>query len=523
MPLNVINARPADLRLNLVAGDDFAVTFTFVDDADDPIDLSASTWQAYALRNPGDAVATGTAFTVGTGSAATGILTLSLTDTQTLTLPRVGVWYLRDDTNDRTYLAGSYQAAALGGGGTSSTPTNAATVQVTTTSITVTALGVAAGGGGGATNLAYTASPTGGVVSSDTGNDATLTLADGTNAGLMAPAQHTKLAGIEAGATADMTAAEILTAIKTVDGAGSGLDADLLDGNSSAAFATAGHNHTGTYEPAGTVATHEADTTSVHGIADTSALALAADVVAKSLVDAKGDLIVASAADTPARLAVGTNGYVLTADSGETTGVKWAAAAGGGSAPPSHSFGGLIGGTRQFAIPGVAFSGVVGSTTMWKTVYFFSDFVVTDEVDVDALSIEVLNTVASAECRLAIYEADTDWAPTSLVVETAVTACASPGVVTASVSTTTLTAGRYWLSAQAGGPNDGVTVRTVHGNRVGGPIVAGVGAQPFFGVNWASGQTYGAFSSTAPSISNWPYSSSATGHEYFIFPRTVAA
>ena len=40
----------------------------------------------------------------------------------------------------------------------------------------------------------------------------------------------TKLDGIEAGATADQTASEILTAIKTVDGSGSGLDADLLDG-----------------------------------------------------------------------------------------------------------------------------------------------------------------------------------------------------------------------------------------------------------------------------------------------------
>jgi len=40
----------------------------------------------------------------------------------------------------------------------------------------------------------------------------------------------TKLDGIETGATADQTAAEILTAIKTVDGASSGLDADLLDG-----------------------------------------------------------------------------------------------------------------------------------------------------------------------------------------------------------------------------------------------------------------------------------------------------
>jgi hypothetical protein len=43
-------------------------------------------------------------------------------------------------------------------------------------------------------------------------------------------ADGTKLDGIEAGATADQTASEILTAIKTVDGTTSGLDADLLDG-----------------------------------------------------------------------------------------------------------------------------------------------------------------------------------------------------------------------------------------------------------------------------------------------------
>ena len=48
-----------------------------------------------------------------------------------------------------------------------------------------------------------------------------------------------KLDGIESGATGDQTAAEIRTPIKTVDGSGSGLDADLLDGNHAGNFVSA--------------------------------------------------------------------------------------------------------------------------------------------------------------------------------------------------------------------------------------------------------------------------------------------
>lgn len=53
-------------------------------------------------------------------------------------------------------------------------------------------------------------------------------------------------------------------------------------------------------------------------------------VIAPTIVDAKGDLITATAADTPARLAVGTNGQVLTADSTTATGLKWSTVGGGG-------------------------------------------------------------------------------------------------------------------------------------------------------------------------------------------------
>lgn len=223
-------------------------------------------------------------------------------------------------------------------------------------------------------------------------------------------------------------------------------------GTSGTTAAAGNHNHSGTYEPVGTVATHSADTTDVHGIADTSALATASSVtsavsshssdttdvhgiadtsalsltshnhtgtyqpldtdlttiagltpttdniiqsvgsawasrtpaqvktalalnnvdntsdagkpvstaqqtaldlkanlasptftgtvagitaamvgaIASTLPDAKGDVLTATAADTPARLAVGANDTVLTADSSTATGLKWATPAGGG-------------------------------------------------------------------------------------------------------------------------------------------------------------------------------------------------
>lgn len=50
-----------------------------------------------------------------------------------------------------------------------------------------------------------------------------------------------------------------------------------------------------------------------------------------TIFDAKGDLAVGTGANTAQKLPVGTNGYVLTADSAETTGLKWAAASGGSS------------------------------------------------------------------------------------------------------------------------------------------------------------------------------------------------
>jgi hypothetical protein len=48
-----------------------------------------------------------------------------------------------------------------------------------------------------------------------------------------------------------------------------------------------------------------------------------ANAIQNAIVDAKGDLIAASAADTPARLAVGNNGETLVADSSTSTGLRY--------------------------------------------------------------------------------------------------------------------------------------------------------------------------------------------------------
>ena len=55
-------------------------------------------------------------------------------------------------------------------------------------------------------------------------------------------------------------------------------------------------------------------------------LVLEESVITKAFMAAKGDLIGASANDTPLILSVGTNGQVLTAASGEVTGLSWSAA-----------------------------------------------------------------------------------------------------------------------------------------------------------------------------------------------------
>lgn len=77
------------------------------------------------------------------------------------------------------------------------------------------------------------------------------------------------------------------------------------------------------------------------------------NAIQNAIVDAKGDLISATAADTPARLAVGSNGQVLTADSTTSTGLKWAAPSSGAM---SYVTGASFSAVSSFSLPNGTFT-----------------------------------------------------------------------------------------------------------------------------------------------------------------------
>ena len=94
---------------------------------------------------------------------------------------------------------------------------------------------------------------------------------------------------------------------------------------------------------------------------DTTTFNNASAAIAKTIVDAKGDIIAATAADTVSRLAVGANNTVLTADSAQATGLKWAT--------PTVNLGGFTllnaGGTALTGATSVTVSSLSGYNDMF--------------------------------------------------------------------------------------------------------------------------------------------------------------
>jgi hypothetical protein len=164
-----------------------------------------------------------------------------------------------------------------------------------------------------------------------------------------------------------------------------------------------------------------------------------------SIIDAKGDLIVGTAADTAARLGVGSNGQVLTADSSQTDGVKWADAQ--VSADPVFS------GVLSFATPKQS---AVGYPPTPSSGYLVASLAyIPAGRAFDRIGVTVTTTVASATLRIAYHRIGSGGLPGTRIVAHAGSTldCATPGAKTATVSSTG--EGWCWCVVQTGGATAG--------------------------------------------------------------------
>jgi hypothetical protein len=383
------DGRGTRFPLTIVRGADIALEITVTDANDAAIDMATATIAGEVYSTAGVLVDTMTAAVSGAGN---NVITLSFTDTETAALTATKyswtLWITRGG-DKRPWLAGAVNMTdGQSGGSPSSGTQNLATAGDVTIAVTVAAVG--SGSGGSGANLTWTASTS--TVASDTGTDAVLTAADGTNPGLMTSALYTKLNSMDA----DLTTFSV-PASTTISAFGATLvdDADAattrttigavgLTGNETVAGVKTfssdplipdevyGVGWNGSLEPptknalydkietlgGGTIRVEDEGTSVVAtavalnftgaGVSVTDAGSNeatvtitgggAGDVATDAIWDAKGDLAVGTGANTAAKLTVGANTYVLTADSAEVTGLKWAAPTGGSADPLTADF-----------------------------------------------------------------------------------------------------------------------------------------------------------------------------------------
>ena len=466
-----VASRPGFLRWLVTAGDPATLVATFTTAAGSPVDLSGSTIAA-ACAN----WSTSHAGTATVGGASNNEVTVAFADAVTGQLSGRGwTWTLTVD--GVTTLAGPLDVAQPGVAGVVGGDASAVVVvDDVRVAVTVTTAG------GGAVDSVN--GQTGVVVlaAADVGADPA-----GTAAGLV-----DDLSGVSNAATARSN-----LGLGNVDNTSdvnkpvSTAQQTALDGKAPLASPT----FTGTVTVPDQSASDNSGKAANTKYVDTAAGLL----VPKSLVDAKGDLIVGTAADTAARLAVGADGQVLTADSAQASGVKWAAPAGGGSVSTgpfsAPDYYGPVGAVQGSVTSPLTAAGKLCAAPLWLWTGTYTYI---------KIGYDYTSGSNQATVRLGLYDANgTNGYPGTVRLDAGTfTAGAPGGARSISISHSITTSGWYWVAALCDAYTSTPSFTGIHTGAFGGlgsdPGSPRTGSTNNVSCLLASGVTPGAMPATFP-------------------------
>jgi hypothetical protein len=204
-------------------------------------------------------------------------------------------------------------------------------------------------------------------------------------------------------------------------------------------------------------------------------------LIPKSLVDAKGDLLVGSADDTVIRKAVGTDGQVLTADAASAGGLQWATPMPTLAVATGQYIGGIGSPSNVAFVPGNQARGV--------------PFKLERQTTFDRIAINVATLGASSQARVGVYTL-VGGVPSALAFDAgSFIDCSTAGVKTVTINQT-LAAGHY--VAVCGLFTAGCTLKAVVGGGGGAALLRdGSGWADISG--WNVGPLDGSGFLTAPS------------------------
>lgn len=182
--------------------------------------------------------------------------------------------------------------------------------------------------------------------------------------------------------------------------------------------------------------------------------------IQKSIVDVKGDLIVATSDNTVSRVAVGSNGQVLIADSSQAAGVRWGAGGGGASAVPfitpnvNDLFGPVVRATNASGVENT------GTSSQQTAGWIFLG----SQITVDQATIEVTTLQVGTSVKFLLYDSDSDGYPRNLVLNSGALSCDTTGFKSATVTPVVLPAGIYHGFIRSNAPDNTPRFRSYHPN-----------------------------------------------------------